>query len=54
MKRFIIIILTKLLYKIGKLLKRGSSKPGQIALKLDKNILSKIVLPENVIMVTRK
>jgi hypothetical protein len=53
MKKAFIIILTKLLYKIGKLLKKGSSKPGQIALKLDKNILSKIKLPEDVIIVTR-
>ena len=54
MKTFLIILLTKILYRIGKLLKKGSSKPGQIALKLDKNILSKITLPKNVIMVTRK
>jgi len=47
-----IIILNKLIYKIGKLLKKGSSKPGQIALKFDKDILSKITLPEEVIVVT--
>ena len=31
---------------------RGSSLPGKIALKLDKNIISKLKLPENIIMVT--
>ncbi|MBO5141733.1 MAG: DUF1727 domain-containing protein [Clostridia bacterium] len=40
------------MYKIGKILKKGSSKPGQIALKLDKDILSKITLPEDIIVVT--
>ena len=33
-------------------MKKGSSLPGKIALRLDKNILSKIKLPENIIMVT--
>lgn len=52
MKTAFIIILNKIIYKIGKILKKGSSKPGQIALKLDKNILSKIKMPEDVIVVT--
>ena len=52
MNKSIVIIVNKLLYKIGKLLKKGSSKPGQIALKLCPNILSKIKMPENVIVVT--
>lgn len=47
-----IITLNKILYKIGKILKKGSSKPGQIALKLDKDILSKVTLPEDIIVVT--
>jgi len=52
MKKALIIILNKIMYKIGKFLKKGSSKPGQIALKMDKNILSKITLPEDIIVVT--
>ena len=52
MKKAFIIILNKIIYKLGKILKKGSSKPGQIALKLDKDILSKVTLPENVIVVT--
>jgi UDP-N-acetylmuramoylalanine--D-glutamate ligase len=31
---------------------KGSSMPGKIALKLDKNILKKINLPDNIIVVT--
>ena len=50
--RALIILLNKLLYKIGKLFKKGSSMPGKVALKLDKNILKKISLPDDIIMVT--
>lgn len=52
MRKALIIILSKLLYKIGKLVGKGSSLPGQIALKLDKNILSKLELPKTIIAVT--
>ena len=52
MKKSFIIILNKIIYKLGKILKKGSSKPGQVALKLDKDILAKVTLPENVIVVT--
>ena len=52
MNKSIVIIVNKILYKIGKLLKKGSSKPGQIALKLCPNILAKVKMPENVIVVT--
>ena len=38
------IIVAKILIFIGKLLGRGSVTPGQVALKLDKNILSKLKL----------
>lgn len=48
----IVILISKLLYKIGKLIGKGSSMPGKIALKLDKNILKKIALPDDIIMVT--
>ena len=37
---------------VGKMVKRGSSLPGQIALKIDPNILSKIELPKYVIAVS--
>lgn len=52
MHKALIITLNKILYKVGKLLKKGSSKPGQIALKLDRDILSKVSLPEDIIVVT--
>lgn len=48
----IIILINKFLYLIGKLMGKGSSMPGKIALKLDKNILKKINLPDNIIVVT--
>ncbi|MDO4566990.1 MAG: MurT ligase domain-containing protein [Oscillospiraceae bacterium] len=40
------ILICKLLRFLGGLLGRGSSLPGAVALKLDKNILSKLTLPE--------
>lgn len=52
MKKTFIILIAKILYFIGKLIGKGSSMPGQIALKLDKNILKRIKLPENIIVVT--
>ena len=49
-------ILTILIYKMlsfaGKLLGKGSSLPGKIALKLCPNILSRLTLPASVIAVT--
>ena len=48
----IIILLNKFLYWIGKLIGKGSSLPGKIALKLDRNILKKIILPDTIIVVT--
>ena len=48
----LIILINKLIYMIGKMIGRGSTLPGQIALKLDKNILKKVVLPDDVIVVT--
>lgn len=48
----LIILINKIIYIIGKCVKRGSSLPGKIALKLDKNILNKVKLPDNIIMVT--
>ncbi len=50
--KILIILINKIIYFIGKFMHKGSSLPGKVALKLDKNILSKIKLPENIIMVT--
>ncbi|MBE5821970.1 MAG: DUF1727 domain-containing protein [Clostridiales bacterium] len=52
MKTAIIILINKIVYFIGKLVGKGSSYPGKLALKLDKDILKKVKLPENIIMVT--
>ena len=50
---FFTILVCKILRFIGKLIGRGSSMPGQIALKLSPNILSKVKLPDKVIAVTK-
>ena len=42
MKKFFVILVCKTIRLIGRLTGRGSSLPGQIALKLDPDILSKI------------
>lgn len=52
MKVFFVITICKILKILGGLLGRGSSLPGQIALKLDRNILSSIDLPKYIIAVT--
>ena len=46
------ILTAKLLIFIGKILGRGSVLPGSVALKIDKNILSKLKMPKTVISVT--
>lgn len=46
------ILISKMLSFVGKLLGRGSSLPGKIALKLCPNILSRLTLPDSVIAVT--
>ena len=46
------ILVNKAVRIVGKLVGKGSSMPGQIALKVDPNILSKIKLPKYVIAVT--
>lgn len=46
------ILISKMLSFVGKLLGRGSSLPGKIALKLCPNILSRLTLPDSVIGVT--
>ena len=50
--KIFIILLNKFIYFIGKLINKGSSMPGKISLKLDKNILKKVKLPKNIVMVT--
>lgn len=49
---YIALIIGKIIAFIGKLLHRGSSLPGKIALKLAPNLLKKFHLPERVIFVT--
>lgn len=52
MRVFITVLICKLLKFAGGLLGKGSSKPGQIALRLCPDILSRIRLPERIIAVT--
>lgn len=52
MRMFFAILACKLAYFFGHLIGRGSSLPGEIALKMCPDILSKIKLPEYVIAVT--
>ena len=48
----IVIVLCKLLSLIGRLIGKGSSLPGKVALKLCPNILSRLQLPKKIIAVT--
>ena len=52
MKRFFTIMVCKILRVIGKLIGKGSSYPGKIALKICPDILSRVKLPEYIIAVT--
>lgn len=52
MRKFLAIIICKLTKKICKYFGRGSSFPGQLALKICPDILSRIELPEKIIAVT--
>ena len=52
MKKFLTIIVCKLLRFVGKLIGKGSSMPGQIALRLCPDILQKIKLPKYIIAIT--
>lgn len=52
MRVFFTILVCKLLRFAGKLIGKGSSLPGQIALKLCPDILSRVKLPEYIIAVT--
>ena len=52
MRKFIAIVVGKLFSIVGKIMHRGSSYPGYMALRIDKNLLSKFTLPEISIVVT--
>ncbi len=52
MKKFFTILICKILRSVGKLIGKGSSKPGQVALKLCPDILSRVQLPPYIIAVT--
>lgn len=52
MKKLIAILACKLVRLVGKLVGRGSSMPGSIALKICPDILSRVQLPEHIIAVT--
>ena len=52
MKVFFTILICKLLRFVGKLIGKGSSFPGQVALRLCPDILSRVQLPAYIIAVT--
>lgn len=52
MRKITSILIGKILLVIGKLLHRGSSLPGGIALKLNPNLMKEFVMPNTVIAVT--
>lgn len=52
MRKMCAIILGKIFAIIGKIMHRGSSYPGYIALKIDKNLLNEFILPDISIVVT--
>ena len=52
MRKYLAIILCKIAKKLCKLLGRGSSFPGQVALKVCPDILSRLSLPDKIIAVT--
>ncbi len=50
--KIIVILIGKFIVFVGKIFKRGTSLPGKVALMLDKNIINKLTLPEDIIIVT--
>ena len=52
MRLFLAIVVCKLLRFVGKLLGKGSSLPGQFALKVCPNVLGRVKLPAHIIAVT--
>lgn len=52
MKKRISILVGKVLLKLGSLIGRGSSLPGEIALKIDPNLINELKMPDKIIAVT--
>ena len=52
MRKLLAILVCKMAAFAGRIVKKGSSKPGQLALKICPNIISKIKLPSQVVAVT--
>lgn len=52
MRKIISIIIGKIIVFLGRLLHRGSSLPGKVALKLNPNLMKEMILPDTVIAVT--
>lgn len=52
MRLVLAVIVCKVLRFVGGLIGKGSSLPGQFALKLCPGVLGRVKLPENVIAVT--
>ena len=52
MKKFLAILVCKLIRFVGSFVGRGSSLPGQIALKICPDILQRVQLPPEIIAVT--
>lgn len=52
MKTLLAYLICRISYFLLKLIHRGGSLPGELALKIDKNILKKIKYPKQVILVT--
>ena len=50
--KILAIIVAKMIILLGKILKRGSSLPGKIALKIDKNLLKKFKIDSKIVAVT--
>src|SRR5574344_1554040 len=52
MRKFLAIVVCKVLRFVGKLVGKGSSLPGKYALKICPDILSRVQLPPHIIAVT--
>lgn len=52
MRKFIAIVVCKLAAFVGKLIGKGSSKPGALALKICPDIISRLELPKTIVAVT--
>lgn len=52
MRKLCAMILGKIFVIIGRIMHRGSSYPGYLALKIDRDILSKFILPKITVVVT--